>query len=98
MVWPSRANPYDPQAAVPRRVGVTLFVRVLVMHTMGRDPKNRTTLQSQRTAHRQKIFHPLRSFIASMRKQPMVPHTDTKAAGNPTQRYREQKCLPTEHE
>jgi hypothetical protein len=34
----------------------------------------------------------------SMRKQPMVPHTDTKAAGNPTQRHREQKCLPTEHE
>src|SRR5579872_6786807 len=77
---------------------VALFIRVLVMHAMRCDPENRTPFQSQRAAHGQNIFHPLRSLEAAMRKKTMVSNADTKAPCDPPQNHRERECLPAEQE
>ena len=44
---PARQNPNHvrPQATVVRRMRITLLVRVLVMHAVSRNPKNRTAFQ-----------------------------------------------------
>ena len=40
-----------PQTAIPRRMRVTIFVCVLVMQAMCRDPEDWPTLQSQRATY-----------------------------------------------
>jgi hypothetical protein len=42
----------SPETALARRMGVTIFICVLVMLTMRRNPKDRTTLESESGAYR----------------------------------------------
>ena len=87
-----------PETTFARRMWVAFLVCVLVMLTMYCDPKNRAPFQSQRAANGQKIFHPLGGLVTSMREQPMVSDTYSKASGDPPQNHRKQKCFPTEEE
>ena len=41
--------------------------------------------QSQSAAHGQKMFHPLVSFVTSMREKPMVSDAYAEASGDPPQ-------------
>jgi hypothetical protein len=95
---PARQNPthVGPETAVARGMRVTILVGALVMHTMCRDPKDRTSFQSQCAAYGKTVFHPLRRLVASMRKKPMVPHSDAETPGDPPKHQREQECLPAE--
>src|SRR5438105_12736078 len=87
-----------PQTAVARRVWVAFLVGVLVMDAMRRNPKYWPAFKSQRSAHCENVFHPLRSLIAAMRKQTVVAHADAEASGDPPENQRRQQRFPTEHE
>src|SRR5580698_4417955 len=87
-----------PKTAFAWRMRVAFLVCALVMLTMCRNPKDRTTFQSQSGAHGQKVFHPLRSFVATMREKAMISHAYTKTAGDPPQDHGDQESLPTEEE
>jgi hypothetical protein len=87
-----------PETAVARRVRVSLFVRVLVMHSMGCNPEYRTALQGQSAAYGEEVLDPFGRFITAVRQQPVVAHADTQASGNPPQQHREQERLPAEEE
>ena len=87
-----------PQAAVLRRVRITLFVRILVMHAMRGDPENRSALECERAAGRQEILNPFRRLVAAVREQSMIAHADAETSRNPPQYERYQERFPTEHE
>src|ERR1700730_2254758 len=77
----------SPQPAIVWRMGITFFVGILVMHAMRGDPENRSTFQRERATGGQEILNPFWRFIAPMRQQAMVAHSDAKAPRNPPQKY-----------
>jgi hypothetical protein len=84
----------SPQTAVLRGVGIAFFVGVLMMDAMGGDPGDGTAFESERAAHRQKVFHPNRSLVAAMGKQAMVAHADAQAPGDAIEDDRYGKRFP----
>src|SRR6266576_1718309 len=85
-----------PKPATSRRVRITLFVRILVMHAMRGDPENRSALECERAAGRQEILNPFRRLVAAVREQSMIAHTDAETSRKPPQyeRYQERGCDP----
>src|SRR5260370_19147458 len=63
-----------PPPAVPRRVGVTGLVGVMVMEAMGRDPEERAALQCERATDGQDAFEPTRSLVSALGEQTVVAH------------------------
>lgn len=96
----ARENPAHvrPEAAVARRVRITVFVRVLMMDTMRGDPRDGAAFKGERAADRQEIFHPFRRLVTAMREQAMVAHTNAETARNPPKNDGESKSLPAEEE
>jgi len=72
-----------PQTAVLRRMWVSLFVRVLMMHAMYRDKENWTAFQGERATDSENVLHPFWRPIPSMREKSMVSHPNPDAAGDP---------------
>src|SRR5690348_11538153 len=58
-----------PEPAIARRMGISLYISVLVMHPVSCHPEKRAAFQGQRAAGGQKIFQPLMSFVTAMCKQ-----------------------------
>jgi len=87
-----------PETAVLRRMWITFFVRVLVMHAMYRDEENWAALQSERATYGENVLHPFRRLIPSMHEESMVSHPNPDAAGDPPQKHRDQECFPGEYE
>src|SRR5215813_8936195 len=87
-----------PPPAVARRVGIAVPVGVLMMDTLGCDPKERTALQCEGAADGQGTFEPPRCLVSAMREQAVIPHADATAACNPEQGKCDPKCLPSEKE
>jgi hypothetical protein len=79
-------------------MGITFFIRKLMMNAMGRNPENRSTFEGERSADGQKIFNPLWRLVSTMSEQAMIPHADAEAAGNPPQEAGYEKCLPGKEE
>jgi hypothetical protein len=88
----------SPKTTFARRVGITFLVRVLVMLTVRRYPKDGATLKRQRGADRKQIFHPLGSLVTAMRKKAMVSNTYAETSGHPPQNHCKEECLPIEEE
>src|SRR5260370_14180217 len=86
-----------PKTAIIWRMGIAFFVRILVMHAMGGDPENRSAFKSECAAGGQEILNPFWSFVAAMRQQAMIAHSDAQTAGNPPQKYGQQQRFPAEH-
>jgi hypothetical protein len=72
-----------PETAVSRRMWISLFVRVLVMHTMYRDKENWAAFQGERATYGENVLHPFWRPIPSMREKSMVSHPNPDAAGDP---------------
>src|SRR5215472_16169176 len=87
-----------PPPAVARRVGIAVPVGVLMMDTMGCDPKERTALQCECATDGQDTFEPPRCLVPAMREQAVIPHADAPAACDPKQGQCDPKCLPSEKE
>ena len=68
-----------PPFAIDRRMRIAFLIRKLVMNAVRRYPENRPAFERQRGANRQEIFHPLRSFVAAVREQPVIAHPDAQA-------------------
>ena len=83
-----------PPRTIDRRMWVTFLVRVLVMDAMRGYPKNRPALKRESRTDGEKVFHPFRSFVATMREQAVIAHSDAEASGDPPQESRNQECLP----
>src|SRR5665213_694455 len=77
---------------------IAFFIGILMMLAVGGDPENRSAFQRQSGANGQKVFNPLGSFVAAMREQPVIAHSDSQASGNPPENYGRQYSLPTEEE
>jgi hypothetical protein len=75
---------------------VAFFISVLVMHTMGGNPRYRAAFQSQRGAYGEDILDPLWCFVTAMGQKAVIAHPDSKAGGNPPQNHREQERFPAE--
>src|ERR1700756_1634734 len=73
---------------------IAFHVGQLMMNPVCRYPCDRTAFQRQRSASRQKIFHPFRSLEAAMRKQPVIAHPDPETSGYPPQHERKRERLP----
>ena len=87
-----------PPPAVARRVGIAVPVGVLMMDTVGCDPKERAALQCERAADGQDTFEPPRCLVSAMREQAVISDADTPAACDPKQGQCDPKCLPSEKE
>jgi len=87
-----------PDAAFARRVRVAFFIRILVMFAVRGDPEDRSAFEGQGCAGGQEIFDPFWSFVAAMRKEPMVAHPDSQTSCNPPQQNCHQERLPSEKE
>src|SRR6266481_881011 len=87
-----------PKPAILRRVRITCFVRILVMHAMRGDPENRSALECERAAGRQEILNPFRRLVAAVREQSMIAHADAETSRDPPEYERYQKRFPTERE
>src|SRR5580700_753318 len=77
---------------------VAVLIRVLVMNAVRRDPENRTAFERERSADGQKILHPLRRLVPTVREQAMISHADSQAARNPPQEHGNEQSLPCEEE
>src|ERR1700686_1047939 len=77
---------------------VALFVRILVMDAMRSYPSDRATCERHGSANRHKVFHPSRSLIPAMSKQPVVAHADSHAARQPPQERGDRQGFPAKHE
>ena len=47
-----------------------------MLNTMCHDSVDRAAFKRERSADRQQIFDPFRSFVSAMRKQPVIAHAD----------------------
>src|SRR6058998_244533 len=55
-----------PPFAVERSVGITFFVRKLMMNAMGCNPENRSAFEGDSCANGYEILHTLWSFVSAM--------------------------------
>ena len=74
-----------PEASIARRMWISFFIGILVMHPVRRDPCDGPAFQRQRAADGEKIFNPLWGLVSTMSKQPVVAHTNAEAPGDPPQ-------------
>jgi hypothetical protein len=81
-----------------RRMRIALFVGVLVMDPMSRNPENRSPFECKGATYRKEIFQPLWRAVSAMRQQPVVPHADSHVDGHNVQAGKTEKGLPAEHE
>src|SRR5258706_7295678 len=72
-----------PPLAIDGRMGIALFVGILMMNAVRGHPENWSAFKRQRGTDRQRILNPLRSLVAAMRQQPVISHPNSEAAGNP---------------
>src|SRR5882672_4073670 len=96
----SRNDPahVSEKSAVIRRMRIAFLVRILVVHAVRRYPRDRSAFNRQRSARRKDIFHPLMSFVAAMRQQPVITHSDAETAAHPISNDGEDKALPGKEE
>src|SRR5437870_4549365 len=87
-----------PPFAINRRMRIAFLVRKLVMNAVGRYPENWPAFKGERCANREEILDPLWSLVAAVRKQAVIAHADSQAAGNPPQEHGNEKCLPGKKE
>src|SRR5579862_5040650 len=87
-----------PEAAIARRMRITLYVGILVMYAVCRHPEKRAAFQRQRGAERQEILHPFMGLEAAMREQTVISNADSQASRNPPQYHCSEKSLPCKHE
>src|ERR1700686_2647124 len=78
-------------------MGVAFFVGILVMDTMGCDPRDRPAFQRHGAADGHKVFHPSRRFISAMGQKTVIAHPDAHAAGKPPQKKGDCESSPSEH-
>jgi len=83
-----------PQTAVHRGMRIAFFVGVLMMNAVRGNPGDRSAFQGQGAAGGEEIFHPFRSFVAAVREQAVITHTDAEAAANPPHDNGKKKGLP----
>ena len=95
-----RQNPTHvrPQAAILRRVRVTFFVGVLVVDPVRGYPSDWSAFKGKRPADRQKMFHPLRRFVAAVGKQAVVTHANAETSGDPPEKKPEGQRFPSKKE
>jgi hypothetical protein len=67
-----------------------------MVQPMDPNPENRSAFQRQRAAYREEILDPLWRFVAAMREQPVITHSDAEATRQPPQEDRNPKRLPGE--
>jgi hypothetical protein len=79
-------------------MGIAFLVRILVMDTMGRHPRDGSAFKSESAADRQEIFNRARGFVSAMGEQPMVAHADSQASRQPPQEKADGCGLPSEEE
>src|SRR5215470_8216919 len=82
------------KSAVIWRVRIAFFVRVLMVHAMRCNPRNRPAFDRKRAASRQNVLHPFGGFESAVSQQTVVAHSDAKAACNPVNDDRENKSFP----
>ncbi len=80
--------------AVVGRMWIAFFIRILVMHAVRRNPRNRPAFNRQRAARRQYVFHPFRSLVSAMRQQTVIAHPDAEAPAHPIRNHRENETGP----
>ncbi len=86
-----------PPGAFAGRVGIAGLVRILMMDTMRRHPKNGSAFERERAAEGQEILERPGKLVRTVRVQPMVAHTDAQPDADPVQQKRDNKSVPTEH-
>ena len=87
-----------PQAAISRRVRITLLVGVLMVNAVRRYPSDGSTFESKCAAHGQEILEPFRSLIAAVRQKPVVTDPDTETTGDPPQHNCQCQSFPCKEE
>src|ERR1051326_4437743 len=87
-----------PPPPVARRMGVAVPVGVLMMDTMGCDPKERSALQCKCAADGEDAFEPPRRFVSTMGEQAVIPHANAPAACDPEQDQCYPERLPSKEE
>lgn len=96
----SAKDPADvrPPDAIARAVWIFVRVGMGVVQTMCRDPCDRSRLQAERTAGRQKPRHPFRRCKSAMREQTVIADANTPTSGYPPAYKRGQCILPAKRE
>src|SRR5260370_30901591 len=61
-----------PPPAVPGRVGITVLGGVLMMESVGRDPKKRAALPGEDAANGPDAFEPPRCLLSAMSEQAVI--------------------------
>ena len=69
-----------PERALTRRVRIAVLIRLLVMDAMRRDPEDRSPLERERAADREKVLDELGRPVAAVREQPVIRHSDAEHA------------------
>ena len=87
-----------PEPAMARRVGILVGIGVLVVAAMRRDPVDRSALQRQRAAEREKVLQPLGHLVAAVRVQAVVAHADAPAHRDPVDDRRDGQVGPRKEE
>src|SRR4030095_10253364 len=87
-----------PEPADARCMWILRLVRVLMMQPMRGDPEDRPTFESQCAADGQEILKRLVGLEAAMGVQPMVPHADAPATGDPVEHDGRDQIGPGESE
>src|SRR5437879_4023803 len=87
-----------PPFAIDGRVGIALFVRMLMMNAVCGHPENWSAFQRQSCAHGQTIFHPLGRSVSAMGEQAVIAHTDAQTSRNPPKEHGNEQRLPGEKE
>ena len=72
-----------PPAAIARRMGVAVSIRVRMMNAMCGDPLNRAAFERQRAADNQKIFDWLWYAVSAMSEESMKAHPNAETATHP---------------
>ena len=87
-----------PPSAIMGSVGVTFAIRKLVMNAVGGYPEDRSALERQGAANREKVLQPLRRAVAAMGEQTVVPHADAHIDGHHPKPEETEEGLPGKHE
>ena len=79
-----------PERAFARRVRIAFLIGLLMMDAMRRDPEDRTALERERAADREKVLNELGRLVAAMRQQPVIRHPDAEHAARVIENQRGQ--------
>ena len=87
-----------PEKTLFRRMWISGQVRLLVVDTVCRHPKDRPALQRQSPEHGKRVLQPQRALVTPVRVEPVVAHADAKPDGEPVEKQRDAQVLPAKPE